>query len=30
VYTEVKAITYHQLEIEETDDGWRVQIIFDM
>ncbi len=30
VYTEVKAITYHQLEIEETADGWRVQIIFDM
>jgi len=30
VYTEVKAITYHRLEIEETDDGWRVQIIFDM
>ena len=30
VYTEVKAITYHQLEIEETDDGWRVQIIFDL
>lgn len=30
VYTEVKAITYHQLEIEETDDGWCVQIIFDM
>lgn len=30
VYTEVKAITYHQLAIEETDDGWRVQIIFDM
>lgn len=30
VYTEIKAITYHQLEVEETDDGWRVQIIFDM
>ena len=30
VYTEIKAITYHQLEIEETDDGWHVQIIFDM
>lgn len=30
VYTEVKAITYHQLAIEETDDGWRVQIIVDM
>lgn len=30
VYTEIKAVTYHQLEIEATDDGWRVQIIFDM
>lgn len=30
VYTEIKAITYHQLEIRETGDGWHVQIIFDM
>lgn len=30
VHTEIKAITYHQLEVQETDDGWRVQIIFDM
>ncbi len=30
VYTEIKAVTYHQLDIEEMDDGWHVQIIFDM
>ncbi len=30
VYTEIKAITFHGMEIQETDDGWSVQIIFDM
>ena len=30
VHTEIKAITYHQLEIQATEDGWQVQIIFDM
>ena len=30
VYTEIKAITFHGMEIEETDDGWTVQVIFDM
>lgn len=30
VYTEIKAVTYHQLDIHRDDDGWHVQIIFDM
>lgn len=30
VYTEIKAITYHQMDIREMEDGWHVQIIFDM
>lgn len=30
VYTEIKAITFHGLEVKETEDGWTVQVIFDM
>jgi SHS2 domain-containing protein len=30
VYTEIKAITFHGMNIRETDDGWTVQVIFDM
>jgi SHS2 domain-containing protein len=30
VYTEIKAITFHGLDVRETDDGWAVQVIFDM
>lgn len=30
IYTEIKAITYHGLKIDETASGWQVQIIFDM
>ena len=30
VYTEIKAITFHGMEIRETDNGWTVQVIFDM
>jgi SHS2 domain-containing protein len=30
VYTEIKAITFHGMEIRETDEGWAVQVIFDM
>ena len=30
VYTEIKAITFHGMNIQETDDGWTVQVIFDM
>jgi SHS2 domain-containing protein len=30
VHTEIKAITFHGLDVRETDDGWVVQVIFDM
>lgn len=30
VYTEIKAITFHGLDVHRTDDGWAVQVIFDM
>lgn len=30
LYTEIKAVTFHGLEIRETDGLWRVRIIFDM
>lgn len=30
VYTEIKAITFHGLEVHETEAGWAVQVIFDM
>jgi SHS2 domain-containing protein len=30
VYTEIKAITFHGMNIRERDDGWAVQVIFDM
>ncbi len=30
VYTEIKAITFHGLDVRETDEGWTVQVIFDM
>jgi len=26
----IKAVTYHGLEIEETEDGWRAQVLFDV
>ena len=26
----VKAITYHDLEVEEDDDGWRARVILDL
>lgn len=30
VYTEIKAITFHGLDVHRSDDGWAVQVIFDM
>jgi len=27
---EVKATTYHKLDVEQDADGWRVQVIFDI
>lgn len=28
--TPVKAITYHQLQVEETEDGWTARVFFDI
>ena len=30
VYTEIKAVTFHGLAVQPTDDGWEAQVIFDM
>jgi len=30
IRTEIKSVTYHQFRIEETDDGWEAQVIFDV
>ncbi len=27
---EIKGVTYHQLAVEQTDDGWRGRVIFDV
>ena len=27
---EIKAVTYHQLEVTPSPDGWRAQVIFDV
>ena len=28
--TEIKAVTYHQLEVEQSDQGWQARVIFDI
>ena len=28
--TEIKAVTYHQLEVVEDEEGWKAQVIFDI
>jgi len=30
IKTEIKSVTYHQLKVEKTDDGWKVQVVFDV
>lgn len=30
VHTEIKAVTYHHLRIEQKETGWEAQFIFDM
>jgi SHS2 domain-containing protein len=30
VKTEIKAVTYHQLEVTKSDKGWQAQVIFDI
>ena len=28
--TELKAVTYHQLNVEHDDGGWKARIVFDV
>lgn len=30
VKTEIKAVTYHELEVKKTDSGWQGKVIFDV
>ncbi|MFQ5751250.1 MAG: archease, partial [bacterium] len=30
IYTEVKAVTYHDLYIKQIAQGWEAQVIFDL
>lgn len=30
IKTEIKAVTYHQLEVAQGDQGWEAQVIFDI
>ena len=30
IKTSIKAVTYHQVEIQEQDGGWQAQVIFDI
>ena len=30
IRNEIKAVTYHQLEVRTDDDGWRARVIFDV
>ena len=30
IKTEIKAVTYHQIQVKKRDGGWRAQVIFDL
>jgi SHS2 domain-containing protein len=30
IFTEIKAVTFHGLRLEESDNGWEARIIFDL
>jgi SHS2 domain-containing protein len=30
IKTEVKAVTYHQIRVNQEEGGWKAQIIFDL
>ena len=30
IFTEVKAVTFHDLQLERDERGWKVEIIFDL
>jgi SHS2 domain-containing protein len=30
IHTEIKAVTFHQLYVRQSSDGWQAQVIFDL
>ena len=30
IFTEIKAVTFHDLQLERDESGWKAQIIFDL
>ncbi|HDL18855.1 MAG TPA: archease [Bacteroidetes bacterium] len=30
IFSEIKAVTYHQLKLEQIKDGWYAQVVFDV
>jgi SHS2 domain-containing protein len=30
IFTEIKAVTFHGLRLEKSDNGWEAQIILDL
>ena len=30
IFTEIKAVTFHDMRLEKSDNGWEAQIIFDL
>lgn len=30
ISTEIKSVTYHQLKVEKTEQGWMAEVIFDL
>lgn len=30
LHTEIKAVTYHELDVLQTEQGWQAQVIFDV
>lgn len=30
IKTEIKAVTYHQIQVKQEDGGWRARVIFDL
>ena len=30
MFTEIKAVVYHQMSVERDDDGWKARIVFEV
>jgi SHS2 domain-containing protein len=30
ILNEIKAVTYHQIAVDQTDDGWQASVVFDI